>query len=201
MNIQKKHSLKVPVTLFTITFIGLVFLIIIGIKLSTTELITFTSAGDTQITITKSQDYFVLLDTNGKRETLEVGSNEVTNYIIVRDDANDATYMTLLLFTSDLDGEKPPISQIEFDKQIKTKGHLSFGKITLEKGTYSIVSENLIIDDDFGDFALLGSNYVRNIGFFSFSAIATFTFALLGYKSYKTYERKPLSAYQMKHVK
>ena len=203
MNRKKNHSLRVPITLVTIAFIGLVFLIIMGVKLATTDLITFVSEGDTIITITKEQEYFVLLDTNGARDDIQVGFEAESNYVLVRDEENidAATYMTLVSITSNTDTSSKTIAQIEFDKQIKTKGYLSFGKVTLEAGTYIVHSENLILDDDYGSFALLGTDYVKYIGFFSFSAISTITFALLGFKTYRAYINKPLSNYQKKHVK
>ena len=203
MNLKKNHSLKAPITLITIAFIGLIFLIIFGIKLATTELITFKSEGDTLITITKEQEYFVLLDTDGARDDIQVGFEAESNYVIVRDleDIDSATYMSLVSITSNVDASGKTISQIEFDKQVKTKGHLSFGKVTLEAGTYTLHSENLIIDDNYGNFALLGSDYVKSIGLFSFSAIVTITFALLGFKTYRVYINKPLSNYQRKHIK
>ncbi len=201
MNLKKNYSLKVPITLFAITFLGLVFLIVIGIKLANTALVTFDSEGDTQITITKTQEYFVLLDTDGERIEIVVDYNDVVNYVVVKEGNNEAAYMSLILITSNTDATTPPITQIDFDKQVRTKGHLSFGKVTLEAGTYTIESENLINDDNLGNFALLGTDYVTQIGFFSFTAIATFTFALLGYKSYSTHEKKPISKYQRKHIK
>ena len=144
LNLKKNYSLKVPITLFAITFLGLVFLIVIGIKLANTALVTFDSEGDTQITITKTQEYFVLLDTDGERIEIVVDYNDVVNYVVVKEGNNEAAYMSLILITSNTDATTPPITQIDFDKQVRTKGHLSFGKVTLEAGTYTIESENLI---------------------------------------------------------
>jgi len=198
---KKNYSMKAPIILFSLAFIGLVILLITGIRLANTNLVTFDSNGETVISIPKEQEYFVLLDTGGVRESIEVGFYEVTNYIMMNDENDEPSYTTLLLITPETEVVAGEIEQIEFDKQIRTKGHLSFGTIKLNEESYTFTTQNIVENDTIGDFALLGADYVKNIGFFSFSAIATFTFALLGYKSYRDYEKRPLSKYMQKHIK
>ena len=198
---KKNYSMKAPIILFSLAFIGLVILLITGIKLANTNLVTFDSNGETVISIPKEQEYFVLLDTGGVRDEIEVSFYDLTNYIIINDENNEPSYTTQLLIRQETEIVSGEIEPVEFDKQIRTKGHLSFGSIILKEESYTFTTQNIVEDDTIGDFALLGADYVKNIGFFSFSAIATFTFALLGYKSYRDYEKRPLSKYMQKHIK
>ena len=196
MNLVKNHSKRVPIIFSILTFLGLVFLTIYGIHLAKNELIVINSQGNSTITIVEDQEYFILLDTGGVREKINVRFTGNINYVEIEDEDGEIIFSNSVLIIADSDETSSEIEELEFDKQITTKGSLSFGKVTLEKGDYIINVVRINSNINIGSFSFLEADYVNDVGFFSFSAIFTFTFALLGFKTFKDYRRKQVTSKQ-----
>ncbi len=201
MSYKRKNPNRKPIVFFILTGIGFVSLIIASINLLQNDLIVFSSDEESTFEITEKGEYYILLDTDGVRYSSEVENIGVSINLTLTSQDEEEVFKSSLLLNTESDTSATSINNIEFDKQIRHRGYLGFGKVDLKADTYSFNGVVVKNTEDFGQYALLSMNYVNRIGLFSLSAILTLLFALLGFKYFKEAKKIPLSKYQRKHIK
>ena len=199
MSYKRRHPYRLPIYLFSFTALSFIFLVVFGLILLQTELIVFDSHDETVLEITDSGEYYVLLDTEGVRYKTSIENVGFTNKLILTTNDDEEIFVSSFLARGESDTQT--VTPSEFDKQIRYKNHLSFGRITLAEDTYTFDSVVLSDNDAIGNYALLNVSYVNSIGLFSLSAIIMLLFGLLGFKYYRTAKSIPLSKYQIKHLR
>lgn len=200
MKYSQKHPLTKTYVFFAFALLGLFLVVLSGVKLFQNDLIYITTGQEEQVDIEQAGNYYVLLDTKGKRYETSLEEVALLTQIDVIDN-EEVIHSISMAYKKDTDTTYLSIEPLDYDKQIRSKEYLSFGKVTLEEGEYTFNSTVNTDSDEIGDIALLSTSYVNRIGLFSLSAIATILLGLYTFKSYRAYVNRPLSKYQMKHMK
>lgn len=199
MSYKRKNPKIKPMIFFSLTGICLVLLILAGVNLFNNDLIVFSPTEESTFEITESGDYYVMVDTNGIRYQTDLQAVGVTNQLELQNKEDEKVFASSLLLRADTDTGATQMENIEFDKQIRHKEYLSFGRVTLKKDSYTFNGVVITDNEDFGSYALLPVSYVNKIGLFSLSAITTVLFGLLGFKYIREVKKIPMSKYQRKH--
>lgn len=197
---KKEKAQRLSIIFFSLAALGFVLVFIFGVKLSEHELVYLDADGLNEFIVEETETYYILLDTKSVRVTIQTIEDTIYDVVTVYDDEENTLYEIKYLVSDDQGTEEIHFEQVEFDLQVLTREYLSYGRLKMTPGTYTINSRVEIENDDFGSLALLDKSYVNKTGLFSLSSITVFMFALLGYKQHRIVNQKEVSKYKRKRT-